>query len=442
MGATISPLAVNAALPLAAATLAARAAANRETWVPRPHQLPPDGDWLYWLLVAGRGAGKTAAGSHYVDAHANGPACIPGGHRIAIIAPTRLDAKDICVVGETGLLGVNHGIAFTPGGKEADLVWPGRRAVASLFGAYTPQDPERLRGPQHCLVWAEEMASWRFQRETWEMMRLGLRLGSRPRAIVTTTPRPTKFLIELMHDERSTVTRASTFDNPHLPPSVLDELTRLYGGSRLGQQELYAQILEDAEGALWHRGPLDALRVTNVPDLARVVVAIDPAATSGASADETGIIVAGIDHRADPHGYVLEDASLRGAPNEWATAAVAAYHKHRADLIVAEANNGGEMVAAVIAGIDRGVPVKLVHASRGKHTRAEPVATLYEQGRFHHVGYFGPLEDQMCQWDAARDDASPDRMDALVWAATELVVAASVDNPWARLGRRGVGGIA
>jgi phage terminase large subunit-like protein len=425
--------------------LAARARAGRgdelPIWAPEAHQVPPPGDWLYWLLVAGRRAGKTAAGTHYVDAHARGPACTPDGHRIAIIAPTRQDAKNICVVGETGLLAANPAIVFRPGGKTADLVWPGRTAVASLFGAYTPQDPERLRGPQHCLVWAEEFAAWRFMEPTWQMARLGLRLGARPHAVFTTTPRPAKTLVALMADPHAIVTSASTFDNPHLPKSAVDELTRLYANSRIGLQELYAKILADVEGALWHRGRLDALRVTNVPELRRIVVAIDPAASDNADSDETGIIVDGIDELPEPHGYTLDDLSLRGSPHDWASAAIAAYHKWSADLIVAEANNGGDMIDAVIHAIDLSVPVKLVHASRDKHTRAEPISTLYDQGRWHHVGFFGALEDQLCGWDPRTDRTSPDRLDAHVWAATELLVDPYRNNPWALI-KGPAGGVA
>ena len=247
----------------------------------------------------------------------------------------------------------------------------------------------------------------------------GLRIGDRPRAVATTTPRPTRLIRNLADRPDCVVTRGSTYDNAaNLSPAFLDEMRQRYEGTRLGRQELEAELLLDADGALWTRDMLDDARTTTVPNLRRVVVAIDPAATANADSDETGIIVAGVDDHG--HGYVLEDRSMKGSPAEWASAAVTAHHVHKADRIVAEANQGGDMISHTLRTVDAAVPVKLVHASRGKRTRAEPVAALYEQGRVHHAGAFPELEDQLCTWTP--DGPSPDRLDALVWALSELMV--------------------
>lgn len=400
-----------------------------------PHQVPPpeDGDWDVWLLLAGRGAGKTEAGARYVNAHAEGPACLSGTvpHRIAIVAPSHDDAVETCVRGESGLLRTNPRIAFHPGAQlVADLTWPSG-AEAALFGTFAPEDVERFRGPQHCLVWGDEFAAWRKLDEAWDMIQFGLRLGPRPRMVLTTTPKRRARLRAVMAEPTTVVSRARTDDNPSLPRERRERLYRLYGGTTIGRQELDAEVIDDVSGAMWKRVSIEAGRIGEPPPMTRVVVAIDPSATSTESADEAGIVVAGVNWAG--HGYVLADGSLRASPMAWAGAAVALYHAWRADRIVAESNNGGEMVAAVIHAVDPSVPVTLVTASRGKQTRAEPVSAMYEQGRVHHAGTFPELEDQMCTWTPG--EKSPDRMDAMVWALTDLMVHS--DDPWAGVTRAG-----
>jgi phage terminase large subunit-like protein len=383
----------------------------------RDEQLPPPGDWRVWLLLAGRGFGKTRTGAELVRARvAAGLA-----HRIALVAPTAADARDVMVEGESGLLAIASPAdrpVYQPSKRR--LTWP-TGAIATLFSA---DEPERLRGPQHDFAWCDELAAWRYP-QAWDMLMFGLRLGDDPRAVVTTTPRPTKLIRGLLADPTVAVTRGRTSENrANLAPAFLDQIVRRYQGTRLGRQELDAEILEDVAGALWQRGIIEAARVNAAPAMSRVVVAIDPAVSSNDEADETGIVVAGRDMAG--HGYVLADASGRYAPPEWARAAIAAYGAHQADRVVAEINNGGEMVEATLRMIDPAVPFSAVRAARGKVARAEPVAALYEQGRVHHVGAFARLEDQMCGFsnDFDRNVAgySPDRVDALVWAFTELLV--------------------
>ncbi len=379
----------------------------------RREQLPPEGDWRVWLLLAGRGFGKTRTGAELVRARV-------GAHqarRIALVAPTAADARDVMVEGESGLLAIAppwKRPLYEPSKRR--LTWP-NGAVATTYSA---DEPERLRGPQHDFAWCDELAAWRYP-EAWDMLMFGLRLGADPRAVVTTTPRPTKLVRGLVADPHVIVTRGRTAANrANLAPAFLDQIVRRYEGTRLGRQELDAEILDDMPGALWQRGIIEAVRSSAPAKLVRVVVAIDPAAGSGEHADETGIVVAGRD--ALGHAYVLADASGRYAPAEWARVATAAYTAHQADRIVGEVNNGGEMVEATLRMIDPNVPFGAVRASRGKAARAEPVAALYEQGRIHHVGAFPQLEDQMCSFTADFDrnvaGYSPDRVDALVWAIT------------------------
>ena len=333
--------------------------------------------------------------------------------RGAIIAPTLGDARKLCVEGETGLLSFNRTIKFNRSWGE--LEWPnGSKAV--LFGAHTPDDVERLRGPQHHLVWFEELAAARALDECWVNMRLGLRLGPRPHVLVSTTPQPRKILRMLLDDPNSVVTRATTADNPHLHEAVRSELYKLYGGTRIGRQELSGELLEDIEGALWKRELIEDSRAVSVPELTRVVVAVDPSATAGGN--ECGIVVAG---RAGEHAYVLEDLTLQASPNEWAKQAIAAYHKYKADRLVAETNQGGEMVRLTIHSNDASIAYRGVHAKRGKVLRAEPIVALYEQSRVHHVGAFAALEDEMCSWIPGEE--SPNRIDALVHALADLISA-------------------
>lgn len=383
----------------------------------RDAQLPPAGDWRVWLLLAGRGFGKTRTGAELVRARVEAQTA----RRIALVAPTAADARDVIVEGESGLLAI-----APPGGRplyepsKRRLTWP-NGAVATIFSA---DEPERLRGPQHDFAWCDELAAWRYP-EAWDMLMFGLRLGGDPRAVVTTTPRPTRLVRSLLDDPKVVVSRGRTAENhAYLAPAFLDQIVRRYEGTRLGRQELDAELLDDMPGALWQRGLIEAARTSAIPELLRVVVAIDPAATSHEHADETGIIVAGRNAAGD--GYVLGDASGRYGPAEWARTAIAACRAHRADRIVAEVNNGGEMVEATLRTIDPNVPFAAVRASRGKVARAEPVAALYEQGRIHHIGAFPTLEDQMCaftsDFDRAAAGYSPDRVDALVWGLTDLFI--------------------
>jgi predicted phage terminase large subunit-like protein len=364
--------------------------------------------------MAGRGAGKTHAGARYVDDLARRHP----GVRVAVIAPTVGDARAICVEGESGLLRLNPTIAFHRSWGE--LRWP-NGSLGQLFGAYTPEDVERLRGPQHHVAWCEEFAAWRQIQACWDMMRLGLRLGDRPRAVITTTPKPRPKLLELLKDTRTVLTTAHTDDNPHLHPDVRAELYSQYGGTRLGRQELAAEVLTDVPGALWTSDRLEQNRVRDYAGLLRIVVAIDPSGGSSDGHAEVGIVAAG--KGADGHAYVLRDVSERLAPERWARRAVQLYHELKADRIIAEANFGGQMVESTIKTIDPNVPVKLVTASRGKRLRAEPVSSLDEQGRIHIVGAMPMLEDQLCNWQPDSGDPSPDRLDAMVWAITDLLLA-------------------
>lgn len=381
------------------------------TWTfwARPAQLPPPGDWRTWLILAGRGFGKTRTGAEWVRK------CVKSFNWVNLIGATADDARDIMIEGESGILAICPD-SERPIYKKNDrrLDWP--NGAKSLI--FTADEPDRLRGKQHERLWADELAAWRYA-ESWDQAMFGLRIGADPRVVVTTTPRPTKIIVDLIADPTTVVTRGSTYDNrANLNPAFFVQIIKKYEGTRLGRQELNAEVLADVEGALWTRGLIDSLRVTKYPELIRVVVAVDPEATNTKDSAETGIIVCGLG--ADQHGYVLDDVSIKASPDGWGKQAVSVYHKYRADRLVAEINNGGDMVEFVIKTVDRSVAYKSLHASRGKRTRAEPVAALYEQGRAHHVGFFGSLEDQMCNW--VPGDDSPDEMDALVWGFTELML--------------------
>src|SRR6516164_2547621 len=346
----------------------------------------PQGNWRIWLLLAGRGFGKTRTGAELIRARV----AASTARRLALVAPTAADARNVMVEGESGILAISppwDRPLYEPSKRR--LTWQ-NGAIATLYSA---DEPERLRGPQHDATWCDELGSWR-RPEAWDMLMFGLRLGTDPRVVVTTTPRPTTLIRALVADPTAVVTRGSTYENrANQPPAFLDQIIRKYEGTRLGRQEIEAELLDDVPGALWTRGIIEAARAHNAPSLIRVVVAIDPAATSTADADETGIIVAGKDGQGQ--GWVLADASGRYQPTEWARTAIAAYRSHRADRVVAEVNHGGEMVEATLRVIDPNVAFAAVRASRDKVTRAEPVAALYEQGRVHHVGTFPQLEDQM-----------------------------------------------
>lgn len=393
-----------------------------------PHQVPPAQPWDIWLLLGGRGAGKTEAGARYVNDHANGLACLDGSvpHRMAIVAPSHDDAVNTCVRGETGLLQANPSIRFHPGASlVADLTWR-NGAEAALFGTFAPEDVERFRGPQHCLIWGDEFAAWRKLDESWDMIQFGLRLGPHPHMVLTTTPKRRAKLRDVIAAPSTVISKARTDDNPGLPEDRRVALYAMYGGTTIGRQELDAELIEDVAGALWTRAMIKVVKPNQKPtkdgwqlDMVRIVVAIDPAVTSGEDSDETGIIVDGLG--ADGNGYTLADLSGRMTPQDWAKRAVQAYRDFGADRIVAEANNGGDMVSTVIRTVDPHVPVTLVHASRGKRTRAEPVAALYEQGKWFHAEPFPALEDQMCSYTGAPGEDSPDRMDAHVWGVSDLL---------------------
>jgi len=388
----------------------------------RPEQLPPAGSWRVWLLLAGRGFGKTRCGAEWVRAEVKA-----GRRRIALVGPTAADARNVMVEGASGILAISpdpERPLYEPSKRR--LTWP-NGAVATTYSA---DEPERLRGPQHDAAWCDEFAAWRYP-EAWDMLMFGMRLGGDPRVVVTTTPKPTKVIRDLLDDPTTIITRGTSYDNAtNLAPAFLAQIVKRYEGTRLGRQELNAEVLEDVPGALWNRKRLEELRWPHfkaVPELVRIVVAIDPAASSSEESDETGIILAGKD--ANGTGYVLGDYSGRYTPTEWANRAIALYRDHKADRVVAEVNNGGEMVENTLRMVDRNVAFKAVHASRGKVIRAEPVAALYEQhpARAWHVGSFAALEDQMCaftsDFDRTKAGFSPDRVDALVWAFTDLLVA-------------------
>lgn len=313
------------------------------------------------------------------------------------------------------------------------LYEPSKRRITWNNGAmattHSADEPDRLRGPQHDFIWADEPRSWKYP-ATWDNAMLGLRLGSNPRAMATTTPSRTPLIRKLLAQPGVVLTRGSTYDNrDNLADAFFEHIITQYEGTRLGRQELYAEMLDDVPGALWNQALIERTRIAakDMPQLRRIVVAVDPAITSSEGANETGLGVAGVDHAG--HGYVLSDLSLRASPDGWASAAVKAYYAWQADRIVAESNQGGEMVELTIRTADSRVPVKLVHASRGKITRAEPVAALYEQGKVHHVGMFAELEDQLCSKVPGDDDVADDRFDWLVWALTELMLGEDYGKP-------------
>lgn len=399
----------------------------------RPSQLMPGGEWDGWLILAGRGYGKTRIGAEAVTAEA-----ISGrSKRIGLVAETAADGRDVIVHGESGILACSPPWCrpvFVASDGRPKLEWP-NGAIATLYDARVP---DQLRGPQHDFLWFDELAKFRYAQDCYDQAMFGLRLGQNPRWLATTTPRNIALIRELLKREGAggvRVTRGSSDENiDNLAPSYRRNVIDRYRDSRLGRQELFAELLEDVPGALWSRRVLDENRVKTAPALVRVVVAVDPPATSGETANECGIIVVGVDDNG--RAYVLDDWSQQAAPEEWARKVVAAYRLHNADAIVAEVNQGGEMVEAVIRTVMPDAPVKSVRATRGKYVRAEPYSALYEQGRVKHVGTHATLEDQMIGFTAERaakrtDKTSPDRVDALVWGLTELfpdVVAPADDD--------------
>lgn len=398
-----------------------------EFWA-MPHQLPPSDDWRTWVILGGRGAGKTRAGAEWVRAIAEGPTSRSRGlcRRIALVGETIEQAREVMIFGESGILAMSapsQRPAWVSGRKM--LQWE-NGATAQLYSAF---DPESLRGPQFDAAWVDELAKWPQPEATWDMLQFGLRLGDAPRATVTTTPRNVPLLRRLLETDGTVSTRATTFDNAaNLAPAFLKEVKRRYGGTRLGRQELDGVLLTDTEGGLWEMEKVAQNTIAEAPEMDRIVVAIDPPVTGHAGSDACGIIVAGVLMDGPPlewQAFVLEDASVEAAsPMIWAQAAVNALRAHNADRLVAEVNQGGDMVETIIRSIDPLVAVTNVRASRGKIARAEPVAALYAQGRVAHLRGLGSLEDEMGQMTVQGFEGrgSPDRVDALVWALTELML--------------------
>jgi len=373
----------------------------------RPDQCPPLGAWRTWLILAGRGWGKTRTGAEWLREQRD--TC----PRMAIIAPTFADARDTCVEGESGLLAICKPDEVAKWNRSIGEFEFSNGAQVKLFSG---DKPARLRGPQHHAVWFDELAAFQYIQSAWDMAMFGLRLGYNPRAVVTTTPRPLPLIKTLMADAKTHVTRGSTYDNrANLAPGFFEDIVTRYEGTRLGRQELNAELIDDVEGALWTRDLLEANRITAVGDVQRIVVAVDPEANASAHS-ETGIVVAG--QMAEDLYCVLDDASISGTPDQWARQVVSTFHKWRADRVVVERNQGGDMVAAVLRSVDANLPITEVYATRGKYTRAEPISAMYEQGKVKHAGAFPKLEDQLCTWVPGED--SPDRLDAMVWALTDL----------------------
>ncbi len=393
-----------------------------------PHQLPPEGAWKSWVIMGGRGAGKTRAGAEWVRAQVEGPRPLDPGRarRVALLGETVDQVREVMIFGDSGIL------ACSPPDRKPvweatrrRLVWP-NGAVAEVYSAFSP---DSLRGPQFDAAWADELAKWSKAEEAWDMLQFALRLGEHPQQVVTTTPQNIGVLKAILKNPSTVLTQAPTEANrAYLAASFLEEVRARYAGTRKGRQELDGVLLEDAEGALWTTAMLEAARVEAAGRMSRIVVAVDPPVTGHKGSDECGIVVVGAMTEGPPsdwRAWVLEDASVAAAsPDAWARAAVAAMERHGADRLVAEVNQGGALVESVVRQVDPTVPYRAVHATRGKVVRAEPVAALYEQGRVHHLRGLAVLEDQMCRVTARGYEGrgSPDRVDALVWALTELIV--------------------
>jgi len=389
-----------------------------------PGQLAPPGNWSVWLIRAGRGFGKTRAGAEWVSEIARS---MPGA-RIALVGATADDVRRVMIEGQSGVLSVARaGEAVDWRASLGEVHFPsGARALV-----YSAEAPEKLRGPEHAAAWCDELAKWRRGDAAWDNLMLGLRLGDRPRALVTTTPRPNALMRRVLALPGMVETRGRTRDNPHLPDNFIGAMDSIYGGTRLGRQELDGELLDDLPGALWTRALIEGCRApAATPELARVVVGVDPPAgtLSGEGGDVCGIVAVGlVDRDGSSVGYVLEDASIAASsPENWARAVAACAGRWMADRVIVEANNGGAMTESVLRAADPGMPVKRVVATCGKVARAEPVAVLYDNGRVKHAGRFPTLEDQLCGLIVGGDyqgpGRSPDRADALVWAITELLL--------------------
>ncbi|MBE1284732.1 MAG: ATP-binding protein [Rhodobacteraceae bacterium] len=393
-----------------------------------PHQLPPDGDWRSWVILGGRGAGKTRAGAEWVRSMVEGSRPLDPGQarRVALVGETYDQVRDVMIFGDSGILACSppDRLPIWKAG-ERKLIWP-NGAEAQVFSAF---DPEGLRGPQFDAAWVDELAKWKKAQETWDMLQFALRLGEHPRVCVTTTPRNVGVLKRLLASPSTVQTHARTEANrANLAASFLEEVRARYAGTRLGRQELDGVLLADAEGSLWSSEALSEAQVQSVPGLDRIVVGLDPSVSGGAGADACGIVVVGAQLQGPPQdwrAFVLADCTVQGVgPSGWAKAAIAAMDTYGAERLVAEVNQGGQLVEEVLRQVDPLVSFKAVHASRGKVARAEPVAALYEQGRVRHVKGLAELEEQMCQMTARgfEGQGSPDRVDALVWALHELII--------------------
>lgn len=381
----------------------------------RPDQLAPPGPWSIWLFMGGRGAGKTRAGAEWVKMKV-----ARGARRIALIGPAFRDVRDVMIEGPSGLIAISDpGARPSYEASRRRLVWP----CGAVAAGYSSEDPDGLRGPQFDLAWGDEFAAWTYAQETLDMVRLGLRLGRHPQMMLTTTPRAHPALRALIKAPGVVMTRASTRDNAaHLSAGFVEALEASFGASALARQELDGILIEDPDDALWTRAEVDGALKRGAFTPERLVIGVDPPASGGPNSDECGIIAAGCDGMGQTRRFiVLGDHSLQGRAEVWARAVVEAFHSHAADKVIAEANQGGDMVRAVLRQVDPDLPIRLVHASRAKRARAEPIAALYAQGRVHHAARFCDLEDQMCTFGSDQmTQRSPDRVDALVWALSHL----------------------
>ncbi len=389
----------------------------------RPAQMLPMGDWFTWMLLSGRGYGKSRVGAETVIQWA-----YEGYSPIALVGQTKADVRDTMVeLGESSILKVAPPWFY----PEYE---PSKRRLTFPNGSvciiYSGDEPDQLRGPQHMKSWVDELAKFKKAKETWDNLEFGLRLGDNPQIVCTTTPRPIRLIKDIVADKQTVITKGNTLENAtNLNPLFLNRMLEKYSGTRLGRQELNGDILDDNPNALWKMKWIDDARVTNAPDLDRIVVGVDPAVTSNPNSNATGIIVAGSTSKGAPdkktgkpvpHYYIIGDYTIQGTPHEWAVATVSAYNKHNADKVIGEVNNGGDLVEANVQSVDANIPFKDVHASRGKAARAEPVSSLYEQGRVHHMGYFPELEEEQTDWVPGEGE-SPNRIDAEVWAIWYLM---------------------
>lgn len=399
----------------------------------RPKQLPPSWSWSTWLLSAGRGFGKTRCGAEWIRNQVESGKA----KRIALVGRTAADVRDVIVGGESGILAVSppwFKPDYVPSKRR--LIWP-NGAIATT---YTADEPDQLRGPQHDAAWADELAAWRYP-DAWDQLMFGLRLGKDPRAVVTTTPRPTPIIRDLIAQKDTHLTTGSTYENKaNLAERFIQKIVAKFEGTRLGRQELYAEMLDDAPGALWKRDQIELLRFLSthdkprkLPDMKRVIVAVDPSVSADAENAATGIVVIGLG--SDLHGYLLEDASMvQPTPDQWAREVDRVYRKHNADLVVAEVNQGGDLVESNVRTVNPRIHYRSVRATRGKYIRAEPIAGLTEQGKIHHVGHFAELEDELCQWEPNQGMKSPNRLDAYVWGFTEVIDEMTAPPPATRVG--------